>query len=78
MLTQSKPVKSSKLIPPYGDELVNLVVPPEAINDLKAYASHLPFRATVRTLALRFGTARHRWLFTAASVYESRTTISVC
>ena len=42
MLTQLIPVKSSKLIPPYGDELVNLVVPPETINDLKAYASHLP------------------------------------
>ena len=42
MLTQLMPVKSSKLIPPYGDELVNLVVPPETINDLKAYASHLP------------------------------------
>jgi sulfate adenylyltransferase len=42
MMTQSMPVKPSTLIPPYGDELVNLVVPPEAINDLKAFASHLP------------------------------------
>jgi sulfate adenylyltransferase len=41
-MTPSIPVKPSTLIPPYGDELVNLVVPPEAVNDLKAYASHLP------------------------------------
>ena len=41
-MTQSMPVKPSTLISPYGDELVNLVVPPEAVNDLKAFASHLP------------------------------------
>jgi sulfate adenylyltransferase len=42
MRTEPIPVKSSSLIPPYGDELVNLVVSPEAVNDLKAHASHLP------------------------------------
>jgi sulfate adenylyltransferase len=42
MMTQSIPVKPSTLILPYGDKLVNLVVLPEAVNDLKAYASHLP------------------------------------
>jgi sulfate adenylyltransferase len=41
-MTQAMPVKPSTLIVPYGDKLVNLVVPPEAVNDLKAYASHLP------------------------------------
>ena len=41
-MTQSMPVKPSTLISPYGDELVNLVVAPEAVNDLKAFASHLP------------------------------------
>src|SRR5947209_1274895 len=41
-MTQAIPVKPSTLITPYGGELVNLVVPPEAVNDLKAYASHLP------------------------------------
>ncbi|MBN1679782.1 MAG: bifunctional sulfate adenylyltransferase/adenylylsulfate kinase [Anaerolineae bacterium] len=33
---------SSKLIPPYGGELINLLVPQEAVNELKSYASHLP------------------------------------
>jgi sulfate adenylyltransferase len=42
MMTQPIPVKPSTLIPPYGDELVNLLVSPEAVEDLKAYASHLP------------------------------------
>jgi len=42
MMTQPNPVKPSTLIPPYGDELVNLLVPPEALDELKAYASHLP------------------------------------
>ncbi|MDQ3829739.1 MAG: bifunctional sulfate adenylyltransferase/adenylylsulfate kinase [Candidatus Tectomicrobia bacterium] len=42
MMTQPIPVKPSTLIPPYGDELVSLLVPPEAVEDLKAYASHLP------------------------------------
>jgi sulfate adenylyltransferase len=41
-MTRAIPVKPSTLITPYGGELVNLVVPPEAVNDLKAYASHLP------------------------------------
>src|ERR687892_1308731 len=41
-MTPPIPVKPSTLIPPYGDELVNLVVPPEAVDDVKAYASHLP------------------------------------
>jgi sulfate adenylyltransferase len=41
-MTQPLSVKPSTLIPPYGDELVNLVVPPEAVDDVKAYASHLP------------------------------------
>jgi sulfate adenylyltransferase len=41
-MTQPLTVKPSTLIPPYGDELVNLVVPPEAVDDVKAYASHLP------------------------------------
>ena len=41
-MTQPIPVKPSTLIPPYGDELVSLLVPPEAVEDLKAYASHLP------------------------------------
>ncbi len=34
--------QTSTLIPPYGGELVNLLVPAEEANDLKAYASHLP------------------------------------
>jgi sulfate adenylyltransferase len=42
MMTQPIPVKPSTLISPYGDELVTLLVPPEAVDDLKAYASHLP------------------------------------
>src|SRR5262245_17863508 len=42
MMTQSIPVKPSTLILPYGDKLVNLVALPEAVNDLKAYASRLP------------------------------------
>jgi sulfate adenylyltransferase len=42
VITQAIPVKPSTLILPYGDKLVNLVVLPEAVNDLKAYASHLP------------------------------------
>lgn len=42
MMTQPIPVNPSTLISPYGDELVNLVVPPEAVDDLKEYASHLP------------------------------------
>src|SRR5688572_32051400 len=42
MMTQPIPVKPSTLIPPYGDELVNLLVSPEAVEDLKAYASRLP------------------------------------
>jgi sulfate adenylyltransferase len=41
-MTQSILVKPSTLISPYGGELVNLVVPPEAIEEMKAYASHLP------------------------------------
>jgi len=41
-MTQPLPVKPSSLISPYGDELVNLLVPPAAVDDLKAYASHLP------------------------------------
>ena len=41
-MTQSMPVKPSTMISPYGDELVNLVVPAEAVSDLKAFASHLP------------------------------------
>ncbi len=32
----------STLIPPYGEKLVNLLVPTEAIDDVKARASHLP------------------------------------
>lgn len=32
----------SKLISPYGSELVDLIAPPEAINELKEYANHLP------------------------------------
>jgi sulfate adenylyltransferase len=42
MMMQPLPVKPSSLISPYGDELVNLLVPPAAVDDLKAYASHLP------------------------------------
>jgi len=33
---------SSLLIPPYGGQLVDLLVPPEDIGEVKAYASHLP------------------------------------
>ena len=32
----------SKLIPPYGGQLVNLLVSPEEVEELKAYASQLP------------------------------------
>jgi sulfate adenylyltransferase len=42
MMTKTLAHKPVTLISPYGDELVNLVVPPEAVDDLKAYASHLP------------------------------------
>src|SRR5262245_56444840 len=42
MITQSIPVKPSNLIAPYGDTLVNLVVPPEAVDEVKTYANHLP------------------------------------
>jgi sulfate adenylyltransferase len=42
MMTHPMHVRPSTLISPYGDELVNLAVPPEAVNALKAYASHLP------------------------------------
>lgn len=31
-----------KLIPPYGGKLVNLIVPPEEVEELKAYAGRLP------------------------------------
>src|ERR671922_2595779 len=41
-MIQAQPVKPSTLIPPYGNELVNLVVPPEGADELKAYASRLP------------------------------------
>jgi sulfate adenylyltransferase len=41
-MIQAQPVKPSTLIPPYGNELVNLVVPPEGVDELKAYASRLP------------------------------------
>jgi len=34
--------QTSTLIPPYGGELVNLLVPAEEADELKAYASHLP------------------------------------
>ena len=30
------------MIPPYGDKLINLLAPPEALDELKAYASQLP------------------------------------
>jgi sulfate adenylyltransferase len=33
---------TSPLIPPYGDSLVNLMAPSEALDELKAYANHLP------------------------------------
>ncbi|MBM4465831.1 MAG: bifunctional sulfate adenylyltransferase/adenylylsulfate kinase [Chloroflexi bacterium] len=33
---------SSVLIPPYGGKLVDLLVPPEALDETKAYASRLP------------------------------------
>ncbi len=36
------PADTSTLIPPYGGDLVDLVVPAEAAADLKAYASRLP------------------------------------
>ena len=32
----------STLIPPYGGELVDLVIPHERLDDLKAYAGRLP------------------------------------
>jgi len=35
-------VIKTKLIPPYGDKLVDLVVSPEEANELKVYASQLP------------------------------------
>jgi len=35
-------VIETKLIPPYGDKLVNLVVAPEEADELKAHASQLP------------------------------------
>lgn len=35
------PIETSTLIPPYGGRLVNLMVPPEALDDLKAYANRL-------------------------------------
>jgi sulfate adenylyltransferase len=34
--------KSSALIAPYGDKLIDLVVPAESVDELKAYAGHLP------------------------------------
>jgi sulfate adenylyltransferase len=42
MITHPIRGKPSILISPYGGELVSLLVPLEAANDLKAYASHLP------------------------------------
>jgi sulfate adenylyltransferase len=42
MLTRSNHVQPLPLISPYGEKLINLVVSPEAVNDLKAYASRLP------------------------------------
>jgi sulfate adenylyltransferase len=33
---------SSLLIPPYGGKLVDLMVPPEDVSEVKAYANHLP------------------------------------
>ncbi len=35
-------MQNSKLIPPYGGQLVNLLVPAEEVAELKAYASKLP------------------------------------
>jgi len=35
-------MQNSKLIPPYGGQLVNLLVPAEEVAELKAYASNLP------------------------------------
>ncbi|MBN2303242.1 MAG: bifunctional sulfate adenylyltransferase/adenylylsulfate kinase [Anaerolineae bacterium] len=35
-------MSESRLIPPYGGELVNLLAPPDEIESLKAYASRLP------------------------------------
>lgn len=32
----------SLLIPPYGGKLVNLMVPPDEVGEVKSYASHLP------------------------------------
>ncbi len=34
--------KTSTLIAPYGDKLVDLLVPAEAVDECKAYATHLP------------------------------------
>jgi len=34
--------QTSSLIAPYGDRLVDLTVPVETFDELKAYASHLP------------------------------------
>jgi sulfate adenylyltransferase len=36
------PTKSSTLIAPYGGELVNLLIPNDHVDDLKAYAGRLP------------------------------------
>ena len=36
------PIKSSTLIPPYGGQLVDLLVPAAEVEELKAYATHLP------------------------------------
>jgi len=35
-------MQNCKLIPPYGGQLVNLLVPAEEVAELKAYASNLP------------------------------------
>ncbi len=35
-------MNTSKLIPPYGGELIDLLAPPEALDELKAYANRLP------------------------------------
>ena len=35
-------IEQSVLVPPYGGKLVNLLVPSEAVEDLRAYASRLP------------------------------------
>ncbi|HSM57634.1 MAG TPA: bifunctional sulfate adenylyltransferase/adenylylsulfate kinase [Candidatus Sulfomarinibacteraceae bacterium] len=38
----NKVKEASKLVAPYGDHLVELVVPPEAVEERKAYANELP------------------------------------